>query len=248
MFSFFFCFYLGCQETPTTSTVAQDDIEQISVDPSIVLPKRIKARHILISYKDAANAKSNLRRTRAEAKSLASNLFTQLQEGADFIKMSKQFGNDPTAQKGGKLGVFEHHQMMPNFSNRAFQLKEGELGMCETIFGYHIVQRLPLQEIALRQLLVQWKDAYATTVDRSPQEAKDRAEKAYQELLGGADPIALIKKYSDGAMASRGGYLGFVEKEKIGKKLQEAAFSLEVGEHTALIKSEVGYHILIREE
>ena len=49
-------------------------------------------------------------------------------------------------------------------------------------------------------------------------------------------------------MASRGGYLGFVEKEKIGEKLQEAAFSLEVGEHTPLIKSEVGYHILIREE
>ena len=244
----FFWFCIGCQETNTISNVEQNEIKQISVDPNIVLPKRIKARHILISYKNAAKAKSNLRRTRAEAKVLAENLFAQLQDGADFVKMSKQFGNDPSAQKGGKLGVFEHHQMMPNFSNRAFQLKEGELGMCETMFGYHIIQRLPLEEIALRQLLIQWKDAYATTVDRSPQEAKTRAEQAYQELLAGGDPVALIKKYSDGAMASRGGYLGFVEKEKIGKKLQEAAFSLEVGEHTPLIKSEVGYHILIREE
>ena len=248
MLSFLFGFCIGCQEDQTAPTIEQDDIKQISVDPNIVLPKRIKARHILISYKNSANAKSNLRRTRTEAEALVHDLFAQLQGGADFIKMSKKFGNDPTAQKGGKLGVFEHHQMMPNFSNRAFQLQEGEMGMCETIFGYHIIQRLPLEEIALRQLLVQWKDAYATTVDRSPEEAQKRAEQAYQELLDGGDPIALIKKYSDGAMASRGGYLGFVEKEKIGKKLQEAAFALDIGAYTPLIKSEVGYHILIREE
>ena len=248
MFSSFFWLYIGCQETQTPSSITKNDIEKISVDPDIPLPKRIKARHILISYKDAENAKSNLRRTRAEAKALAENIFVQLQGGENFVQLSKQFGNDPTAQKGGALGVFEHHQMMPNFSNTVFQLQEGEIGICETIFGYHIVQRLPLQEIAIRQLLIQWKDAYASTVDRSPQEAKERAEQAYQEILNGENPIALIKKYSDGAMASRGGHLGFVEREKIGSKLREAVFSLDIGEHTPLIKSEVGYHILIREE
>lgn len=245
---FIFSLFLACFEAQTTTTISQDEIATISVDPNIILPKRIKARHILISHKHAINAKSSLRRTREEAKTLAYDLFSQLQNGADFLEISKKFGNDPTAQGGGKLGVFSHHQMMPNFSNIAFQLKVHELGICETIFGYHILERLPLEEIVVRQLLVQWKDAHASTVSRTPTEAKERAEKAYQELLSGHDPITLIKKYSDGKMASRGGFLGFIEKEKTGSKLQNAAFSLRVGEHTPLIKSSSGYHILIREE
>ena len=245
---FIFCIFLSCFEAQTNTIISQDDVETISVDPNMTFPSRIKARHILISHKNAVNAKSSLRRTREEAKELAHNLFAQLQKGADFTQISKEFGNDPTAQKGGTLGVFAHHQMMPNFSNLSFQLKTNEIGLCETIFGYHIVERLPLEEVVVRQLLVQWKNAYASTTDRSLQEARQRAEQAYRELLDGADPITLIKKYSDGKMASRGGYLGFVEKEKVGEKLQKELFSLTIGEHTPLLHSEVGFHILFREE
>lgn len=137
---------------------------------------------------------------------------------------------------------------MKNFSNLAFQLKENELDICETIFGYHIVQRLPLEEIILRQLVIQWKDAYASHATRSEEEADTLAIDVYQQLENGADPIALIKKYSDGSMGSRGGLVGFVEKEKVGPKLKKEAFALEVGEHTELLKSHLGYHILFREE
>lgn len=242
-------FLLACFDShTTTSVIAEEDLETVAIDPSIVRPERIKARHILIAHKNAYNAQSKLRRTRSEAKELAEKVLRDLQSGADFATLSKQYGNDPTASRGGDLGVFGAHQMMPNFSNRAFQLAENEIGICETIFGYHIVQRLPLQEIVLRQLIIQWKDAHASTVSRSEEEAKIRAEEAYAKLEAGSNPIELIKEYSDGSMGSRGGLVGFVEKEKLGKAIQDAAFSLQVGEYTPLLKSSLGYHILFREE
>ena len=137
--------------------------------------------------------------------------------------------------------------MMKNFSALVFQLPESEMGVCETIFGYHIVERLPLQEIVLRQLIVQWDGAYGSTVSRSQEEAKKHIEEANTKLENGVSPIDVIQGYSDGRMGTRGGLVGFVEKEKIGPALRDVAFSLKKGEHSAIIKSSLGYHILFRE-
>lgn len=241
-------FLLACFDSHPTSVITEEELETVAIDPSIPRPERIKARHILIAHKNAYNAKSTLRRTREEAKELAQQILTQIESGADFASLSTKYGNDPTASKGGDLGVFGAHQMMPNFSNLAFQLSENQLGICETIFGYHIVQRLPLEEIVLRQLIIQWKDAYSSTSSLSQEEAKTRAEEAYTKLEAGMNPIEIIKEYSDGAMATRGGLVGFVEKDKLGIAVKEAAFSLNIGEYTPLIKSTLGYHILFREE
>lgn len=248
MYTFFSWMLLSCLESQPTTIITEEETEQVEIRTDITRPERIKARHILIAHKNAFSARSNLRRTRAEAKELAQDLYKQLQQNADFVELSKKYGNDPSAGQGGKLGVFGPNQMMKNFSTLAFQLKENEMGICETIFGYHIVQRLPLEEIVLRQLVIQWKDAYASKATRTEEEADILATDVYQLLQDGAEPIALIKKYSDGSMGSRGGLVGFVEKEKVGPKLKEAAFALQVGEHTPLLKSHLGYHILFREE
>ena len=239
--------FLGCFDSQQSKLITEEELEKITIDSSFTRPDRVKARHILIAHKDALNARSNLRRTREEAREMAYELFESLQSGADFVVLSKKYGNDPTAAQGGKLGVFGPTQMMKNFSALVFQLQENELGVCETIFGYHIVERLPLQEIVLRQLIVQWKDTYGSTVDRSQEQARARIEEAYAKLQDGATASDLIKEYSDGMMASRGGLVGFIEKDKIGPALKEVAFSLREGEHSNIVQSSLGYHIVFRE-
>ena len=243
----FYTLFCACFGVQQSTQITEEELEAVSIDSSITRPKRVKARHILIAHKNALNARSNLRRTRSEARELAYQLFENLQQGADFIVLSKKYGNDPTAPQGGKLGVFGPNQMMKNFSDLVFQQQENEMGVCETIFGYHIVQRLPLQEIVLRQLIVQWDGAYGSTVSRSPEEAKKRIQEASSKLNNGASPSDIIQEYSDGRMGTRGGLVGFVEKEKIGPVLRDVAFALKKGEHSAIIKSSLGYHILFRE-
>src|SRR5207244_8780842 len=51
--------------------------------------------------------------------------------------------------KGGSLGVYEKGQMVPPFANAVAALKPGQIGpsLVESTYGFHIVQRLPFDQI-----------------------------------------------------------------------------------------------------
>ena len=243
-------FFFACFESAQNTLITENDIEKVTISSqtSVPLPKRIKARHILIAHKNALNARPSLRRDRSSAKALAQELLQQIQAGADFERLSKQYGDDPSATKGGMLGVFEANQMMENFSRLAFRLNENELGICETIFGYHIIERLPLDERTFQHLIIQWRNTYLSTSTRSKTQAKETIEGAYRELQAGVNIQTVIQAYSEGPMASRGGSTGWIEKKDLGIALREPAFDLDIGAYTPPLESKLGYHILYRQE
>ncbi|MEC7983970.1 MAG: peptidylprolyl isomerase [Myxococcota bacterium] len=216
--------------------------------PSFVTPQRVKARHILISHQNALDAPKTLRRTRSASRELAENLKKEIENGAAFKKMSVQYGDDPTANFGGGLGVFGRNQMMKPFEELVFQLEVGELGLCETIYGHHVVERLPLEEVRLRHLIVQWNAIPDTEQERTKEEAKERIQEAHQKLLEGNDPVEVIASFSDGPMKKRGGEAGWFQRHQLGTQLRDPAFNLAKGEVSTPIESAMGYHILIREE
>ena len=74
---------------------------------------------------------------------------------------------------------------------------------------------------------------------------KAKADSVYTALLNGADFDEMAKKNSgDLATASRGGELGWISKGQTLKAFEDAAFSLEKGEISKPVLSEVGYHII----
>ena len=93
--------------------------------------EQVQVRHILIaSPDDAGRAK-------------AAQVLVDLQGGADFAALAKEYSADPgSAAKGGELGCFAKGAMVPEFEEAAFALKKkGELsGLVKTKFGYHILQ------------------------------------------------------------------------------------------------------------
>ncbi len=76
-----------------------------------------------------------------------------------------------------------------------------------------------------------------------PAEARDLASHLHQQLTQGADFYDLAKRYSDGPNAKMGGRLGFIEKGKSLKEIDQALFSLSVGQITPVIKASTGFHI-----
>lgn len=91
----------------------------------------VQARHILIA---GADADSKLR---------AEKVLAELQGGADFAKLAKEYSADKSnAEKGGELGFFGRGVMVPEFEAAAFALeKPGDLsGLVQSKFGYHIIQ------------------------------------------------------------------------------------------------------------
>ncbi len=88
---------------------------------------------------------------------------------------------------------------------------------------------------------------------QAPQEewdkAKMRIDSIYQALKAGADFADLAKRLSqDPGSARQGGELPFVQHGQLVKEYEDAAFPLQPGEMSGVVKSPYGYHIILMKE
>ncbi len=88
--------------------------------------EEISARHILVA-------------TEAEA----TKIIGEIKGGADFAKIAGDRSIDPAGkQQGGSLGYFAREDMVAEFSEAAFKLKDGEVTLApvKTQFGWHVIK------------------------------------------------------------------------------------------------------------
>ena len=72
----------------------------------------------------------------------------------------------------------------------------------------------------------------------------DEADEILKQLNNGADFIELAKEKSTCPSASEGGDLGYFSKGDMIAEFEDAAFALDVGEISPVVKTEFGYHII----
>jgi len=90
--------------------------------------------------------------------------------------------------------------------------------------------------------------APADASEASHASAKAKAEKARKRAVAGEDFAALAKELSEGPSAPKGGDLGFFTKDQMVPEFADAAFALDVGEISEVVKSDFGYHVIKVEE
>ena len=76
-------------------------------------------------------------------------------------------------------------------------------------------------------------------------QTEEEANKLYDEIKGGkdfADVAAMVSLCPSGAT---GGDLGFFGRGMMVKPFEDAAFSLEVGELSKPVKTQVGWHLIL---
>ena len=103
----------------------------------------ISASHILIKPDVEDNATDDEKK-KAEEKALetAKSIITKLKNGEDFAKLAKEYSDDESnSASGGKLGDFNHGQMVEEFEKAAVKLKVGSYSTTpvKTQYGYHII-------------------------------------------------------------------------------------------------------------
>lgn len=97
----------------------------------------------------------------------------------------------------------------------------------------------------IRFSLVQQKLADKISDDQSLNGvAKAKAEDLLKQIKGGADFAELAKANSEDSSASSGGDLGFITKGQTVAEFEEAAYKLEVGQVSEIVKTQFGYHII----
>ena len=77
-----------------------------------------------------------------EDEKTAKEIKEKLDKGEDFAELAKEYSKDSAnAENGGNLGTFSKGQMVKEFEDAVFNLKEGEISEpVKTQFGYHIIK------------------------------------------------------------------------------------------------------------
>jgi peptidyl-prolyl cis-trans isomerase C len=124
--------------------VSEDDIKDFyqTHPENFEMPERIQASHILIKIDpgDTPEVKEQKRQK-------LSDIREQIENGADFAQMAREYSDCPSKSRGGDLGVFERGRMVKPFEDAAFQLKVGEVSdIVETQFGLHLIKLTDRQE------------------------------------------------------------------------------------------------------
>jgi len=121
---------------------SQEEVERFYEEnkaAQFTTPEQRCARHILFSKDQKAKAE--------EVKG-------QLQNGADFAELAKEYSQDPgSAENGGDIGCLGQGETVPNFEEALFNAKEGEIvGPVETEFGYHVIQVTDIKQQSTQPL------------------------------------------------------------------------------------------------
>ena len=143
--------------------------------------EEVKARHILVRFKDSRVPlrEGQKELSDAEAMAKAQELKKQLDGGGDFAALAKTESDDTgTGAQGGDLGQFARGSMVPEFDTAAFSQPIGKVGdPVRSAFGYHLIKVEQRKSKALA-------------------EVKDQIEKTLRPELAKAEVEAIKKANS----------------------------------------------------
>lgn len=132
--------------TAETVVVSEEILERDPVADSVLV------KHVLLSWDDKASIYANrggqdergAQRSKAEANRLALELKERASgdDAEDFDALMAEYSEDKGSNKTGRAyPVTADAGLVQNFKDLALRLEPGEVGIVESVFGYHIMKR-----------------------------------------------------------------------------------------------------------
>lgn len=167
--------------------------EQIPKDSLPYLPAEVEAYKIIVYPKASEESKQ-------AAKLKIQDIRKQILGGSSFEDLAKFYSQDyESAKQGGYLGEFKKGQMVPEFEEVAFSLKENEISeVFETSYGYHIIK--------LHKILGDHCKASHILIvpEKGPQDeqkALERLKQIRQEIMDSLKFEVAASRYSEDAQS-----------------------------------------------
>lgn len=109
-------------------------------------------------------------------------------------------------------------------------------------YNIHTEEFVQPEELKIRNILIKIKSDVPTY------KAFGLAKEILRRLREGGDFAGLAKVYSEGPGAQDGGLMGYVKKGDLMPEIEKAVFAMKDGETSAIIQTNLGYHIFKLEE
>jgi parvulin-like peptidyl-prolyl isomerase len=259
----------------------------IDIDSKDILNRKdaaaeVQVKHVLIGWKDLDKVYQGrldqraAKRTNAEAAKLAKEIADKLRKDPDQIDaLIKEHSEDPGSLTGEAYTVKADTQFVPEFKALALHLKEKEVGIVKSRYGYHVMERVlppppdPLESadilarepatetVHIQHVVIGWKDAPAVKAGRGDPRAKDRtkeeADKIAKDVLAriqkGEDMTKLMKELREDPMSKDNGRTFPISADQpmAGpfEHFQNLSLRLKEGE-AGMVRSPLGWHIVKR--
>jgi parvulin-like peptidyl-prolyl isomerase len=177
------------------------DSEYDKLAASLKGQKEIKVSHILIPVNPKIDPKADnaakekaLDKASKEAEMKAKDVKIKLSKGGKFAALAKEYSSDEGSKaNGGELGFVMKGQLVPEFEDKAFSMKAGEVSEpVRTQFGWHIIKVSEIKDVKVPTK----EEAKNGLTDKLSREA---IEKYFADLASKADIKLNLPKKEDAA-------------------------------------------------
>lgn len=119
-------------------------------------PEMVRASHILLSTLDPVTRQPLSDDKKSAKRKQAEDLLKRARAGEDFVKLAKEYSEDPGSKEKGGEYTFPRGQMVPEFESAAFSLNTNQISdIVTTQFGYHIIklnEKIPAHKVELAKV------------------------------------------------------------------------------------------------
>lgn len=174
----------------------------------------------------------------------ASQLISQMQQGAPFAAVARQFSGSATAANGGEVGWVSQGEMPAEVDAALEQLRPGQLSLpIQVKDGVYIIY-LRDKRAGSKTAIVDLKQVAAPLASDATQAQVDAATKLLTDLkpkITSCQTLEATAEKVDGLVA---GDLGEAEITDLAPAFQEAANKLEIGQVSDPIRTDAGLHLI----
>jgi len=174
----------------------------------------------------------------------AQQLISQMQQGAPFAAVARQFSASPTAAAGGEAGWISPGEMPPEVDAALEQLRPGQLSAPIPVKDGVYIIYLRDKRSGAGETLVSLKQAAIALPQNATQADIDAARTKLEALrpqIKGCNGLEAAAAKTPGVVA---GDLGEAQISDLAPQFKSAAQSLQVGQVSEPIRTNVGLHLV----
>jgi peptidyl-prolyl cis-trans isomerase SurA len=180
----------------------------------------------------------------AAAEQGAAQLVSQLQKGAPFAAVARQFSNSPSAANGGEVGWISTGEMPPEVDQALENLRPGQLSAPIPVKDGAYIIFLKDRRAGESSTVVRLKQAAIALAKDATAEQVAAAQatlQAMQPKIQGCDNLESVAAKTPGVVA---GDLGEADTKDLAPAFRQVVDTLQAGQVSQPVRTDAGLHLI----